>query len=128
VLPHPLDLIALILGVLAAMRQLETSGRRPESYPWVDASNFERWKQAARAAYRLGVSACFGKVLLDIALSLLFRVRPLPFPVRVTIGVSVDLGWIVLMGVAFTRWRRASAIAREVGMDRRPIGPPPDAP
>ena len=125
-LPHPLDLIALILGVLAALRQLETSGRRPESYPWVDAPNFERWKRAAQAAYRLGVSACFGKVLLDIALSLLFRVRPLPFPVQVTIGVSVDLGWVLLMIIAFVRWRRAHAVAREVGMDRRPV-PPPDA-
>ena len=90
-LPHPLDLIALILGVLAALRQLETSGRRPERYPWVDPANFERWQRTAQAAYRLGVSACFGKVLLDIALSLLFRVRPLPFPVQVTVGVSVDL-------------------------------------
>jgi hypothetical protein len=118
VLPHPLDLIALVLGVLSALRQMETGGRQASAYPEVDPASFERWKTVASSAYRLGTSACFGKVLLDIALSWILRAHPVPFPVQVTIGVTADLGWVALMVVAFTRWRRAHAVAREIGLER----------
>jgi hypothetical protein len=126
-LPHPLDLIALILGVLAALRNLETSGRRAEEYPSVDKAAFERWKTSAQSAYRLGISACFGKVLVDIVVSWLLRVHPLPFFAQVAVGVSLDLVWVALMIVAFVRWRRSHAIAREIGLERARREPPASA-
>jgi hypothetical protein len=41
-LPHPLDLIALVLGVLFALRQMDVSQRQAASFPHVQPEDFAR--------------------------------------------------------------------------------------
>lgn len=118
-LPHPLDLVALILGVYSALRQMDVSGRQAASYPGVDAAVFERWRALAQSAYRLGMAANFGKVLLDLVLSRALYAVPMPQSARAGIGVSVDVLWVALVVLTFVRARRALAFAREHGIEKR---------
>jgi hypothetical protein len=120
VLPHPLDLVALILGVYSALRQLDVSGRQLERYPGLDPAVFARWQRMAKGAYRLGMAANFGKVLLDLVLSRLLWAFPMPAALRTGIGLSVDLLWVALLILTFVRARRALAFAREHGLEKRP--------
>ena len=118
-LPHPFDIVALILGVYSALRQMDVSGRQAANYPGVAAEVFERWRALAQSAYRLGMAANFGKVLLDLVLSRLLFAFPMPAAVRTGIGVSVDLAWVALVILTFVRARRALAFAREHGIEKR---------
>jgi hypothetical protein len=117
--PHPLDLIALVLGILFSMRQMDTSQRDHQRYPHVAASDFDAWKRAALRAYRLGASACFGKVLLDIALAYLMGKFAMTTALRWGLGLSSDVGWVVLVGLAWWRIRAAHARGRELGIEAR---------
>ena len=124
-MPHPLDLIALVLGVLFSLRQMDVTQRQAAAFPSVREADFTRWWQAARGAYRLGSSVCFGKIALDIVVAYVMRRVPLPTPVRLTIGLGLDLGWTVLVVLAVLRSRRAHALARELGIEApvRSAGP-----
>ena len=118
-MPHPLDLIALVLGILFAIRQMDVSQRQAQNYPDVREADFARWWQRARGAYRLGSSACFAKILLDIAAAYIMRHVFLSMPVRISIGLSLDIGWALLVVLAFLRSQRAHALARELGIEMR---------
>jgi len=119
VLPHPLDLVALILGVFSALRQMDVAGRRAESYPGVNVATFERWQAQAKSAYRLGMAANFGKVLLDLVMSRVLWAFAMPATLRTGIGVSLDVAWVALLVLTFVRARRALAFAREHGLEKR---------
>jgi hypothetical protein len=117
VLPHPLDLVALILGILFTLRQMHVSNRQLDQHPGVSAENFEQWKRRALSAYRLGSSACFAKVLLDIGLSQLMARVALPSGLRIGIGLSLDIGWVALVIYSYVRVTRARSFGREVGIE-----------
>ena len=85
----------------------------------MDAAGFERWKTQARRAYGLGMSACFGKVLLDYALAYLFGQLGPPMPLVRTIGISVEVAWVALVILSYVRVRAARALERELGIERR---------
>jgi hypothetical protein len=116
-LPHPLDLIALILGILFTLRQMDVTQRQAKNFPDVREADFTRWWQSARSAYRLGSSACFGKILVDIAVAYIMQHVPMPMPLRVGIGLTLDLGWVALVVLAFLGSRRAHALARDLGIE-----------
>jgi hypothetical protein len=120
VLPHPLDLIALILGLFSALRQMDVSARQASSYPDVDARLFESWRRQAKSAYRLGMAANFGKVLLDLVMSRVLWAFEMPTWLRRGIGGSLDLLWVALLVLTFVRARRALAFARANGIEKRP--------
>lgn len=119
-LPHPLDLVALILGIYSALRQMDVSARQADRYPGVEPAIFERWQAKAKAAYRLGMAANFGKVLLDIVLARVLWAFAMPTALRTGIGLSVDVAWVALLILTFVRARRALAFAREHGLEKRP--------
>ena len=118
-LPHPLDLIALVLGVLFALRQMDVTQRQATSFPQVAPADFARWWGKARGAYRLGSSACFGKIFVDIVAAYGMRHIVLPRAAYVTIGLSLDFTWLVLVVLAIWRTSRAHALARELGIEVR---------
>jgi hypothetical protein len=120
VLPHPLDIVYLILGVLFSLRQLDVSMRRATSYPNTTEADFERWKRAAVIAYRIGASSCFGKVLLDIVLAYVFRSLLPPVILMRSIGVALDVAAVALVVYAIVRIRRSRVLAREVGTETVP--------
>ena len=116
---HPFHPVVLIIGVFFALRRMSVSLRTAEEHAGVDAAAFERWKKLARRAYGLGMSACFGKVLLEYALAYLFeRVRP-PVALVQTIGISIEVAWAGLVVVSYLRVRKARALERELGIERR---------
>jgi hypothetical protein len=117
--PHPLDLISLILGILFTIRQMDVTQRQAASYPGVREADFNRWWQRARGAYKLGGSVCFGKILLDIGMAYLMRRVPMPPGARIGIGLTLDLGWVALVVLAVLRSQRAHALARELGIELR---------
>jgi hypothetical protein len=117
VLPHPLDLVALILGILFTLRQMDIANRHADRYPGVAAHDFERWKRSAQSAYRWGSSACFAKVLLDIAFAYLFGRVAVPPALRWTVGLSLDVGWVALVVYSYVRVTRARALGRSVGTE-----------
>ena len=118
-MPHPLDLIALVLGILFTIRQMDVTQRQAANYPGVREADFTRWWGRARGAYRLGSTVCFGKILLDIAMAYVMRRVPMPSPVRIGIGLTLDLAWVALVVVAVLRSQRAHALARELGIEMR---------
>jgi hypothetical protein len=120
VLPHPLDLLALILGILFTLRQMDIANRQPDRYPGVPLADFERWKRAAQVAYRWGSSACFAKVLLDIAFAWLMARYPFPAGLRWGIGLTLDLGWVALVIYSYSRVMRARKLGRAVGTEAPP--------
>jgi hypothetical protein len=120
-LPHPLDLIALVLGVLFALRQMDVSQRQAASFPHVAPEDFARWWQRARGAYRLGTSACFGKILVDLVAAYAMRQLPLSMGLRWGIGLSLDVGWAALVALAIFRSSRAHRLARELGIEGRVV-------
>lgn len=121
-LPHPLDLVALILGILFTLRQMHVGNRQPDQHPGVPAEDFERWKRSAITAYRWGSSACFGKVLLDIAFSQLMARVAMPQALRLGIGLSLDIGWVALVIYSYVRVMRARRLGREIGVEA-PVPP-----
>ena len=126
-LPHPLGLFALIFGILLTMRKLDVSHRLAEQFPNVRPADFDGWKAQAMGAYGFGVWACFIKLMVDLAGRYLFG-RLLPTrEVALTIGVSLDVIWIVAMIVTYRRIRAAHAVAGRLGIET-PARPEPDAP
>lgn len=115
-MPNPTDLFALIFGVLFSLRHMDVTQRSQEHYPAVREEDFVRWKQAASSAYRLGMAACFGKILLDIVVYKMMLTFPPPAVLRWSIGLSLDIGWIALVVWSYLRIRRAHALAREIGV------------
>ena len=118
-MPHPLDLIALVLGILFTLRQMDVTQRQAKNYPGVREADFTRWWQRARGAYRLGSSVCFGKILLDIGMAYTMRRVPMPSSMRIGIGLALDLTWVALVVFAVLRSQRAHALARELGIEMR---------
>jgi hypothetical protein len=116
-LPHPLDLIALVLGILFTLRQMDVTQRQASTYPQVREADFARWWQRARGAYRLGSTACFAKILLDIGAAYWMRHATLPTAARWTVGLTLDFGWLLLVVTAWVRSRGAHALARDLGIE-----------
>ena len=115
---HPLHVVVLILGVLYGIRHMDVGRRSLEQFPGVDAGEFGRWKELASGAYRLGFSACFAKVLLDFVFAYVFRTHPPPAPVRWGVGLTLDVGWLLLVVVSYFRIRRAHKLAEKLGVER----------
>jgi len=117
--PHPLDLIALVLGILFTLRQMDVAQRQASQFPQVREADFTRWWQLARGAYRVGSTVCFAKIFLDILAAYWIRHALPPAAARWTVGLTLDLGWLALIGVAWFRSRRAHALARDLGIEVR---------
>jgi hypothetical protein len=118
-LPHPLDIISLVLGILFTLRQMDVAQRQAANYPGVREADFTRWWGRARGAYKLGSSVCFAKILLDIAMAYVMQRVPMPAPLRIGIGLTLDLTWVALVVWAVLRSQRAHALARELGIELR---------
>jgi hypothetical protein len=114
------DLLALILGILFSLRQMDVSLRLKEHFPSVAEADFNRWREQARRNYRLGAIACFGKIAFDIVFAfLLRRGLALPYALQVALGLSGVVLWMVCVGLAIWRTQRTHALARELGIESR---------
>ena len=98
---------------------MDVTQRQASSYPQIREADFTRWWRRARGAYKLGASACFGKILLDIIAAYAMRHQRMPPAARWGIGLTLDLGWVVLVLVAILERGRAHALARDLGIEVR---------
>ncbi|HWP09941.1 MAG TPA: hypothetical protein VNN72_29565 [Polyangiaceae bacterium] len=114
------DLLALILGILFSLRQMDVSLRQKEQFPAVAEADFNRWRDQARRNYRMGAAACFGKIGFDIVFAFLLKhgLHP-PFALQVTLGLSAVVAWIALVALAVWRTQRTHALARDLGIEAR---------
>lgn len=115
-IPHPLDLPAILLGIFLLFRRSDVRGEDPSAYPRVLGADFERWRKAMLTAYSLGARACFGRVFLDFALVALLRRFPLELSLQRTVGLSIDIGWVALLITCWVLVRRARKLGERLGI------------
>lgn len=117
-IPHPLDLPAILLGIFLLLRRSEVRGEELGAYPGVLAQDFDRWRRALLSAYTLGARTCFGRVFLDFALVAILRRFPLELSVQQVLGISIDVAWVALLIVCWIRVRQARRAGERVGIRR----------
>jgi len=122
--PHPLDLIAILLGIFLALRGSDIRAEDPALHPGVSPLDFQRWKERALFAYRLGARACFAKVVIDFGFVALLRRVTLDLTLQRTLGVALDLAWVVAMLACWVLARRARKLGEGLGIR---IGAAPQA-
>ncbi len=106
-LPHPLDIPAILLGIFLLMRKSEV--RSAECVDASAQSAFDYWREQALAVYTFGSRVCFGKVFVDLVMSVLVHRVSLPVPLVQTVGVALDVGWV---GLLIWFWIRTRAVGR----------------
>jgi hypothetical protein len=116
IVPHPLDLIAVLLGIFLALRRSDVRGEELSFHPNVSAVDFELWRRRAVFAYTLGTRACFAKVLVDFAFLALLRRVSMELSVQRVLGAALDLAWVAAMIACWVLARRARKLAESVGI------------
>ncbi len=109
-LPHPLDIPAVLLGIFLLMRKSEV--RAAECIDASAQSAFDNWREQALAVYTFGSRVCFGKVFIDLAMSVLIHRVSLPAPLVKTVGIALDIGWV---GLLIWFWIRTRAVGKLKG-------------
>lgn len=111
------EVIALIMGVFATVRKLNVRARQPEEFPHVRRADFESWRAQESAVYTLVASACFAKVVLDLAFAnYVFQLSSWPLWVRLT-AMSIDLLWLVALVVAWRKRAKVRRLRASLGID-----------
>jgi hypothetical protein len=115
-LPHPLDIVAILLGVFLLIRKTEVRSDDPAHHPGVALADFEEWRRRALAAYTIGTRACFGKVFIDFLFLAFLRRVSVDAWLRTSLGVSLDVAWVVLLVVCWLRARSAHRFKSQLGI------------
>ena len=114
-LPHPLDIVALLLGVFLLMRKSEVRAEEAANYPESVRADFETWRERALAAYTIGTRACFGRVFIDFAFLALLRRVTVPETLRWGVGIAIDVAWVAALVLCWMRARRAHKLKANLG-------------
>jgi hypothetical protein len=117
-LPHPLDIVALLLGVFLLMRKSEVRAEDPANYAESARAEFDTWRASALAAYTIGTRACFGRVFADFFFLALLRRVEVPEVLRWGVGLAIDLGWVALLVLCWSRARAAHKLRVELASRR----------
>jgi len=128
IVPHPFDIVAILLGIFLALRRTDIRAEDPQRHPRVSLQDFERWRREMLAAYSIGTRACFAKVLVDFAFMAYLQRNSLDLALTRGIGVSLDAAWILALGWCFVARRRARRYGDSIGIQLTPgTTVPPDA-
>lgn len=112
------DVIAVFLGIWTTIRKLDVRWREPGQFPEVPPDEFAAWKKKALKAYNIGGTACFLKVIGDIAFVYLYVNRAHANAVVVTlVGLTIFAGWLAAMVFTFVGARAARRIQISLGID-----------
>jgi len=117
--PHPFDIIAILLGIFLALRKSDVRSDDASRYPTLTRVDFDRWQQLALGAYTLGTRVCFFRVLADFAFLAYLQRSSMDLTLQRVLGVSLDLVWVALLGLVWVRSRRARHFMEELGVDLR---------
>ncbi|MFO7178235.1 MAG: hypothetical protein DIU78_005990 [Pseudomonadota bacterium] len=116
VLPHPLDIVAILLGIFLLLRKSEVRAEDPALHPGVSSADFDTWRRRALSAYSWGTRACFVKVLFDFAFLAYLRRVALELWLARTIGITADVLWIAALVTCWVQAHRARRFADRVGI------------
>ena len=124
--PHPFDIVAILVGIFLALRKSDVRAEDSARHPRVALVDFDRWREHALRAYTIGIRACFLKVLADFAFLAVLQHYPFDLSLQRSIGFGLDLLWLGALGVYWIDSRRAKRQAEQMGID---LGgePPRDA-
>ncbi|MGC4092407.1 MAG: hypothetical protein QM756_31930 [Polyangiaceae bacterium] len=112
--PDPFDIIAILLGIFLALRKSDVRAEDPARHPQVAVPDFDRWRMRATSAYSLGIRACFAKVMLDYLFLAYLQRNPLDLTLQRALGVSITVGWLLLLIACWVGARRARRLADEL--------------
>jgi hypothetical protein len=116
-LPHPFDLVAILIGIFLALRRSELAG---EEGPADEGRRlaFELFRAHATAAYTLGIRVCFFKVVADFSFSAYLHRYQTSLWLARTLGISLDLLWVLALVVCWIRTRRAARERQSLSLDQ----------
>ncbi len=115
--PHPFDIIAILLGLFLALRKSDVRSDDHSRYPSLSLADFDAWQQQALSAYTLGTRACFAKVLLDFGYLALLQRTSFDLTLQRIFGASLDVLWIAALIVVWVRARRARRFIEARGVN-----------
>ena len=115
--PHPFDIVAILLGIFLALRKSDVRAEDHERHPRVALADFDRWRDAAIRAYTIGIRVCFAKVLIDFGFLALLQRFAMDLGLQRGIGVSLDLLWLGGLAACWVATRRARRLAEQYGID-----------
>lgn len=115
--PHPFDIVAILLGIFLALRKSDVRAEDSERHPRVALADFERWRNEAIRAYTIGIRVCFAKVLLDFGFLAVLQRQAFELWLQRAIGAGLDLLWVAALIVCWFGTRRARRLAEQFGID-----------
>ncbi|HVY26814.1 MAG TPA: hypothetical protein VHB79_09690 [Polyangiaceae bacterium] len=122
-----LDICAILLGISFTIAKLDAQGRKAESFPHVAPADFEAWRLWTVSIYRLGLSACFLRVLFHQGWVLYMARYPATGPSysksQIALPMLLDALFLGVVTSTFFRGSRARARRRELGIVLAPLSP-----
>lgn len=112
------DVLAIIFGVMFALRKLDAKSREAADNPTVSEADFLRWQRDAMRAYGIGSAVCFFRVVFHFAWVLYVNRNPVPVDVFRAVGLATDLIWLGGMAVALLKARSARKLRDRLGIRR----------
>ena len=110
------DILAIIFGVMFAIRKLDAKGRDAADNPNVPKDEFERWQSAAMRAYGIGSFVCFFRVVCHFLWVLYVNRNPVPISAFRAVGLATDLIWLGGMAVALWKAKAARKLRERLGI------------
>jgi hypothetical protein len=115
--PHPFDIVAILLGIFLALRKSDVRAEDPSRHPRVALADFDSWRKNTLAAYSLGARACFAKVMADFAFLAVLQRTTMSLGLQRAIGVSLDAAWVIALVLCWVGTRKARKQALAIGMN-----------
>ena len=117
--PHPFDIVAILLGIFLALRKSDVRVEDHERHPRVALADFDRWRDGriGWTATPIGIRVCFAKVLIDFGFLALLQHFAMDLGLQRGIGASLDLLWIGGLAACWVATRRARRLAEQYGID-----------
>jgi hypothetical protein len=115
--PHPFDIIAILLGIFLALRKSDVRAEDSGRHGRVAIADFDRWRNEAMRAYSIGIRACFAKVLADFSFLAFLQHYPMDLTLQRSIGVGLDVLWVAALIACWVSARRARRLAEQLGID-----------
>lgn len=109
-MPDILDVLAVMLGVLYAVRKLSVARRKATDFPEAARVAFEVWRKRALTAYNLLSSACFAKVALDLLWTWRGMSLVDDFSLYRYVGMAIDGSWLVALFVGMSLRAKAGKL------------------
>jgi hypothetical protein len=120
-----LDICAVLLGIMFMIAKLDAQGRKPEAFPHVPVTEFERWRRWTTSIYRLGSTVCFARVVFHQGWAIYLSRHPVSTPAApkslMIPAMLMDALFLGVLAATFFRSSRARTLRRELGIVLTPL-------